>query len=101
VRLVAGTRAGTVYGVSEVVEDFWCNYGVNSDYVDALVSAGLTPTGFSADGEIRIMELNDHPFFVATLFLPQTRSRPGQPHPLLAAFAEAAASYQRRCRGTS
>jgi CTP synthase (UTP-ammonia lyase) len=91
VRLVAGTRAGSLYDVSEVVEEFWCNYGVNPDYVDALVSAGLTPSGFSSDGEIRIMELSRHPFFVATLFLPQKRSRPGEPHPLLAAFGKAVA----------
>lgn len=94
VRLVAGTRAAKLYGVPEVLEEYWCNYGVNPDYVEALASAGLRPTGFSHDGEIRIMELADHPFFVATLFLPQKRSTPGRPHPLLAAFGEAAAAYQ-------
>ena len=91
VRLVAGTRVGSLYSVSEVVEEFWCNYGVNPEYVEPLVSAGLIPAGFSSDGEIRIMELSRHPFFVATLFLPQKRSRPGEPHPLLAAFGKAVA----------
>jgi CTP synthase (UTP-ammonia lyase) len=43
-------------------------------------------------GEVRALELDDHPFYVATLFLPQLRSAPGAPHPLIRGFAEAAAS---------
>ena len=42
------------------------------------------------EGDPRIVELDGHPFFVATLFCFQTRSRPEQPHPLVAGFAEAA-----------
>jgi CTP synthase (UTP-ammonia lyase) len=49
-------------------------------------------SGVGDDGEIRIVELPAHRFFVATLFLPQTRSAAGRPHPLLAAFAAAVAA---------
>jgi CTP synthase (UTP-ammonia lyase) len=42
------------------------------------------------DGEVRIVELDDHPFFLATLFCFQTRSRPGEPHPLVAGFTASA-----------
>jgi CTP synthase (UTP-ammonia lyase) len=62
---------------------------MNPDYVKPLATAGLTVSGVGDDGEMRIVELADHPFYVATLFLPQKRSAPGQPHPILAGFAVA------------
>ena len=87
--LVAGTRTAALYGVPEAVEDYWCNYGVSLDFAKPLADAGLVVSGRGAEGEIRIVELADHPFFVATLFLPQKRSKPDQPHPVLAGFAAA------------
>jgi CTP synthase (UTP-ammonia lyase) len=45
------------------------------------------------DKEARVLVIPDHPFFVATLFVPQARSRPGNPHPLVCAYLEAAAAY--------
>lgn len=88
VRLVPGTLAGHLYGVAETEEDYYCNYGVNPDYLRRLEDGGLRVSGVGAEGEIRIVELHGHPFFVGTLFLPQTRSRPGAPHPLLAGYAD-------------
>lgn len=88
------TRAAALYGASDTTEEFWCNYGVNPDYRTPLERMGLTLSGFGDDGEIRMIELADHPFFVATLFLPQKRSAPQRPHPLLAGFAEAVTAYQ-------
>jgi CTP synthase (UTP-ammonia lyase) len=87
VTLAPGTRAAALYGTAETVEDFRCSYGVNPAYAAALCDAGLTPSGFSDDGELRIVELTNHPCFLATLFLPQMRSTPARPHPLLAGFA--------------
>ena len=49
----------------------------------------LKVVGSDAEGEVRVLELPEHPFFVATLFVPQTRSRPQAPHPLVSAFLEA------------
>jgi CTP synthase (UTP-ammonia lyase) len=94
VSLVTGTRAATLYDVTKALEEYWCNYGVNSDYVKPLAHAGLTVSGVGEDGEIRIVELTDHPFYVATLFLPQKRSAPGQP--VLAGFAVAVGGGDRR-----
>ena len=88
-RLVAGTRAAALYDATKAVEEYWCNYGINPEYVKPLAHAGLTVSGVGDDGEMRIVELADHPFYVATLFLPQKRSAPGQPHPVLAGFAVA------------
>ena len=87
--LVAGTQVAALYNAGTVMEDYWCNYGVNPEYVKSLTHAGLTISGVGEDGEMRIVELSGHPFYVATLFLLQTRSMPGRPHPVLAGFAAA------------
>jgi CTP synthase (UTP-ammonia lyase) len=50
----------------------------------------LKVTGSDSEGEIRVIELPGHPFFIGTLFVPQTRSRPEAPHPLVTAFLKAA-----------
>jgi CTP synthase (UTP-ammonia lyase) len=89
VTIVAGTRAAALYGVVSVVEDYYCNYGVNAEYLPRLREAGLSVSGLGEDGEARIVELASHPFFLATLFLPQTRSTAAKPHPLLAGYAAA------------
>jgi CTP synthase (UTP-ammonia lyase) len=90
VSIEVGTRAGKAYGTDRATEQYYCNFGLNPDYVDDLVGAGLTVSGTDADGEVRIVELADHPFFVATLFVPQARSTLVRPHPLVTAFVEAA-----------
>jgi len=89
VSILPGTRAATLYRASTSVEDYYCSYGVNPAYRSRLEAAGLVVSGLGGDGEIRIVELVGHPFFLATLFLPQTRSVPGRPHPVLAGFAAA------------
>ena len=89
VTIVPGTRAAKLYGAMESIEDYYCNYGVNPDYVRQMEAAGLRVSGLGADGEVRIVEIPDHPFFLATLFLPQARSTASRPHPLLAGFAAA------------
>lgn len=72
-----------------MTEPYYCNYGVNPDYRLQFEARGLRVSGVGAEGEIRIVELPEHPFFVATLFLPQSRSTPESPHPLLAGYAVA------------
>ncbi len=88
----AGSRAAELYGATEIVEDYYCNYGVNPAYHARLEAGGLRVTGVGDEGEIRIVELPGHPFFLATLFLPQARSTPARPHPLIAGYASAVAS---------
>jgi CTP synthase (UTP-ammonia lyase) len=85
-----GSIAASLYGAGEVEEDFFCNYGLNPAYGPRLEAAGLRVTGVDEDGAARIVELADHPFFLATLYCFQTRSRPGHPHPLAAGFLDAA-----------
>ncbi len=92
VDLVEGTRAAEAYGHLTATEHYYCNFGLNPDYVESIVEAGLVVTGTDQDGEQRILELPDHRFFVATLFVPQTSSAPRSPHPLVAALVAAAAA---------
>ena len=88
-RLVPGTAAARLYGVEAVTEPYYCNYGVNAEYLKRLEDGGLRVSGLGDEGEVRIVELPDHPFFLATLFLPQARSTRATPHPLLLGFAAA------------
>lgn len=86
VAVLAGSRAAAVYATDWVVEDFFCNYGLNPAYRPAFEHAGLRVTGLDDDAGAVIVELGDHPFFIATLFCFQTRSSAGRPHPMTAAF---------------
>jgi CTP synthase (UTP-ammonia lyase) len=95
VTLVPGTRTSRLYGCDSAIEDYYCNYGVNPEYVERLRKGGLQVSGVGEDGEIRIVELAAHPFFVATLFLPQARSTTARPHPLLLGYAAAVAAARR------
>ena len=90
VRLVRGTRAAELYGADSAVEDYFCSYGLSPQYRPRMEKSGLRVSGMDGDGEPRIVELEGHPFFVATLFCFQTRSREDEPHPLVVGFADAA-----------
>jgi len=90
VALEPGSRAAALYGTTRVEESYYCNFGLNPDHQQALDEGGLRVTGFDGEGEARVLELPEHPFYVATLFVPQTRSTPDQPHPLITGFLRAA-----------
>ncbi|MBN1337471.1 MAG: CTP synthase [Deltaproteobacteria bacterium] len=88
--LGAGSIAAAVYGASEIRERHRHRYEVNPAYVDRLEAAGLVPSGRSPDGRlVEMVELADHPFFLATQAHPEFRSRPLDPHPLFRAFVAA------------
>jgi len=90
VTIVPGTRAAQLYGgAREATEDYYCSFGVNPDYRGRLELGGMVVSAVGSDDEVRIVELPGHPFFLATLFLPQTRSTAARPHPLLVGYAAA------------
>ncbi len=101
VRVVPGTLAHRVYGKDEIVEEFRCHFGLNPAYRDKIADGRLRITGVDPDGEVRIVELPGHRFFVGTLFVPQHSSRPGEPHPLISAYLHAALEFQSARRGGS
>jgi CTP synthase (UTP-ammonia lyase) len=92
VELVENSLARSLYPARSTVEDYYCNYGVNPTYVQLLEESGLFVGGVDAEGDVRVIERRDHPFFLGTLFVPQTRSTKESPHPVMQAFVEAAAS---------
>ena len=90
-KVVTGTRAAQAYGEPIVYERHRHRFEVNNAYRDALVEGGLVISGLSPDERlVEMIELPDHPFFVASQGHPEFKSRPGKPHPLFAAFVEAA-----------
>ena len=78
-----------LYGRTAVREKYHCNFGVNSKYVDVLRSSALRIVASDHEGEVRAVELAEHPFFVGTLFLPQHISTAKDPHPLICGFVRA------------
>jgi CTP synthase len=89
--LVAGSRVREIYGEDEVSERHRHRYEVNNEYRDALAAGGMAFSGLSPGGGlVEIIELPEHPFFVATQFHPELKSRPTRAHPLFAAFIAAA-----------
>jgi len=85
----SGSRVAEIYGAISATERYYCNFGVNPDHASLLKSGSLKITGSDSEGEIRVIELPGHPFFLGTLFVPQTRSTAEQPHPLVTAFMRA------------
>jgi CTP synthase (UTP-ammonia lyase) len=81
------------YGSDRAVERYYCNFGVHPDRVAVLGSGPLRIVGSDAEGEVRVVELSGHPFFVGTLYVPQARSTPDAPHPLVSAFLRAATGW--------
>ena len=92
------TKAYALYGQREIQERHRHRYEVNNDYRKILTDSGLTLSGFSPDGRIvEMIELPDHPFFLATQAHPELKSRPNHPHPLFAGFVKAALlAHQKR-----
>lgn len=89
---VDGSKVVGIYGAASATERYYCNFGVNSDHAELLRSGPLRVTGSDSEGEVRVIELPDHPFFIGTLFVPQSLSTPRTPHPLVSAFLRAVVS---------
>ncbi len=96
-QLVPGTRAARAYKADSVRERHRHRYEVNNDYVNRLQQAGLTVSGRNPRRNlVEIIELKDHPWFVAVQFHPEFQSKPSSAHPLFAAFVAAAMKHRDR-----
>lgn len=90
-RLVKDTKVQKIYGDDVILERHRHRYEVNNNYVDRLQKAGLKVGGWSADDTlVEVVELADHPWFVACQFHPEFTSTPRDGHPLFTSFVEAA-----------
>ncbi len=84
------SKAFEIYGSETINERHRHRYEVNNYYRNDLINAGMRLSGLSPDGHIvEMMELPEHPWFVATQAHPEFKSRPNRPHPLFKGFIEA------------
>ena len=94
-KVASGTKAYAAYGSELVYERHRHRYEVSNAYRQQIVDAGLVVSGLSPDGRlVEMIELPDHPWFVATQAHPEFKSRPGNPHPLFRDFIAAAAARE-------
>jgi CTP synthase len=90
-RLARGSRAADIYGQPEISERHRHRYEVSNGFRELFVEKGMRLSGLSPDGSlVEMVELHDHPYFVACQFHPELKSRPTRPHPLFASFIAAA-----------
>jgi CTP synthase (UTP-ammonia lyase) len=95
IRLHPGSAVARIYGKTETVEQYHCNYALNPRYRPLLEEGPLHVTGTDEAGDARVIELDGHPFFLATLFQPELAALDGVAHPLPAALIRAAARQRR------
>ncbi len=94
-KLVPGTKSQKAYGVETIYERHRHRFEFNNNYLDSLQNAGLVISGVSVDNElVEMIELSDHPWFVACQFHPEFTSRPREGHPLFNSFVNAALKYK-------
>jgi CTP synthase (UTP-ammonia lyase) len=94
VQVSPGTVAHRCYGAESAAEAYYCQFGLNPEYEGVLEGAGLRVSGRDAAGEVRIVEIPGHPFYIGTLFVPQMRSTREFNHPLIAGLVSAAAGLR-------
>lgn len=92
VRFVPGTRIARAYDRPSAVEGYHCRYGVSGAFRRELTAGPLRESALDASGDVRAVELDDHPFFVATLFQPERAALAHRTPPLVAAFVRVAAA---------
>ena len=89
------SKAYQLYGSENIEERHRHRYEVNNDYRDQLENAGMMLSGLSPDGRIvEMVEIPEHPWFIATQAHPELKSRPNRPHPLFRGFVEAALAHK-------
>ena len=89
-QLASGTRAAHLYGAFLIQERHRHRYEFNNDYREQFEKAGFVFSGTSPDGKlVEIIELPNHPFYMASQFHPEFQSKPNRPHPLFKGFIAA------------
>jgi CTP synthase (UTP-ammonia lyase) len=77
-----------IYSADEIEESYYCNFGLNPTYQSIIDNNGFKVAGIDINNEARMLELQGHCFFIATLFVPQGNSTLEKPHRLVTAFIE-------------
>jgi len=92
--LGAGTRAREIFAKDTIMERHRHRYEFNNNFLDRFRNAGLRFSGFSRDNLVEVIELANHPWFVATQFHPEFTSTPRDGHPLFTGFIRAARAHR-------
>ena len=100
-RLIAGSRIASAYGSDRAIEEYHCSYGLNREFQDALVGGPLRAAAIDDAGDVRAVELDTHPFFVAMLCQPERAALRGRVPPLVGAFVAACAEAAIKPRATA
>ena len=94
ISLIDGSLAATSYGSTSIEERHRHRYEVNNNYRDQLEKAGLRFTGLSVDDLVEVVEIPDHPWFLASQFHPEFTSNPRDGHPLFTGFISAVRKHR-------
>ena len=90
VDVLPGSLLAKLYGTERVIEHTTCSYGLSPEVQHIAGEHGMRIAATDATGEVRAIERADHPFFVGTLFQPQLRSTPSEPHRVFLGLLDAA-----------
>ncbi|MEU3573112.1 hypothetical protein AB0E96_32510 [Kitasatospora sp. NPDC036755] len=93
VTVTPGSLAERVLGATRTLERYHCAYGPDPAYLDRLTAHGLRFSGADGSGDLRILELPGHPFFLASLFQPELSGDGTRAHPMIRALAGAAVTH--------
>ena len=94
-QIMPDTKAAEIYGDNLIYERHRHRFEVNNDYREQLEQAGMIFSGRAPDNRIvEMMEIKDHPWYIAVQFHPEFKSRPNRPHPLFKGFVGAALKYK-------
>ncbi len=96
-KLTKGSLAHKIYGKTDITERHRHRYEFNNDFLDQIESAGLIATGKNPEtGLVEVVELKDHPFFIAVQYHPELKSTVENPHPIFVHFVKAALQYKQK-----
>ncbi|MEC7860600.1 MAG: gamma-glutamyl-gamma-aminobutyrate hydrolase family protein, partial [Pseudomonadota bacterium] len=93
INLTKGSQVESIYHKKVIMERHRHRYEFNNNYRDNLEKAGIRFSGLSVDDLVEIIEIPDHPWFIASQFHPEFTSNPRDGHPLFKSFIEAALNY--------
>jgi len=79
----------SIWGEERSVEEYRCRYGISDIFLSRLLDAGLIVSARGPEGEVRAIELREHPFFIAMLFQPERQYLKGKVHPVIRSYIEA------------
>lgn len=91
IHLIQGSLIANAYAATDIQEGYRCRYGINPAFEALLLNGNLKASGHDSAGDLRAIELNDHPFFVATLFQPERAALAGTLPPLASALVSSSA----------